>query len=256
MPNKFCDCNVCRKNPRPRTVLNVNTGGSVSGTISSVDVARVINALTNLGNAATTFTATLTTSGSGGSGGTTRVTSWSADYASTTPPDIEEYWTPETITGWRNWRLAGNGLTVLLGMNNAFWRKPSIEASHRGPSTIPHNAPSWGCNCGINAVKGLDTLLVSNGLASQRSHTIYGTVAMSGIVHEYELGYRAQRATVTGLFLIAKVNDWTPTSIWEKRADILRKHYRCPVRLTLNHDHRLDTDIVKEHIIELQGADK
>lgn len=210
---------------------------------NAVDVQGVINTLVQ-----TTTSGTLSYTAFSLSRKLSR-TSWA-----TSPPDVEEYWTPETITGWRGWRLAGYGSTVLVGMNGVMWRKPTMHAIHQMSNydvTPPHQAPAWGCNCGINAVKRLDTLSVSRSGSGPGSvyGVLYGKVAMSGIVHEYELGYRAEKATISELFFIA---EGQCEGIAEGIVETLRKHYRVPVRLTVSSS---PLSVLRDHANEIGATD-
>lgn len=67
----------------------------------------------------------------------------------------------------------------------------------RHPSAAPHN----GHGCGIYAFKSRDGLL-SRERGFQLHRHIAGTVALSGRVYEYSHGYRAEKATVTGIYLL------------------------------------------------------
>jgi hypothetical protein len=155
---------------------------------------------------------------------------------------VEEFWTHEPVTGWRIWTLGGRGNTCLIGSAGHMWRKPTFSASH---SSAFHSSPQWGCLCGINAAKSLE--LLEDNFGRQLPGQVYGRVALTGSVHEYELGYRAERAEIVDLTMYVSVGKgywftekdgqrrfYSPSDIVleaKNRAEIMEAHYRIPVEM-------------------------
>jgi hypothetical protein len=118
----------------------------------------------------------------------------------------EEYWSPDFVTGWRRWTFDGERLR---GMWQP-WPGPTLEAECMSCEEVP----GFGCQCGIYAVKtAAHTRVFSFG-------NILGKVELTGVVIEHEMGYRAGRATIVGL--------WAPDS---STADLLHSIYKCPVEV-------------------------
>lgn len=77
------------------------------------------------------------------------------------------------------------------------WYGPTMDGAHRtnDRSDPPHSAPHFGCLCGINALKRFDHHEMHSALGTDG---VVGVVELTGVVHEYEHGYRGQRARMVG----------------------------------------------------------
>lgn len=113
------------------------------------------------------------------------------------------FWSPEPPVAWRCWSVNPRELK-LTGMNGVYWDGPTLVAIHSGaPSS--HKSPQWRCYCGINASKTIQYLL-----GSYPGQAVYGTVELSGTVHEYEHGYRAEKATIKELYAEPDIENHIP----------------------------------------------
>jgi hypothetical protein len=149
-------------------------------------------------------------------------------------PDVEEYWTPDPVVGYRYWRMDPSR-PFLIGPNGVPWRNRKLTAHHNASD---HKAPTWGCNCGINAAKEMERVFH---LASKNrgDEYVFGVVHLTGIVHEYEKGYRAEKGEIVSLAIFALPTGGFQRREYFTRADhlhlakrnaaMLRERYKVPV---------------------------
>lgn len=130
--------------------------------------------------------------------------------AASSQPEPDEFWTPHPVIGYRAWTLGGRGKTVLIGRNGAVWRKRTMTAVDL---LAKHPAPHWQCGCGINAMK--------QPFGDMFGEEVVGRVALTGVVHEYERGYRAEHGEIIDLALSRLAP--RPTR------KVLSDHYGVPV---------------------------
>lgn len=100
-------------------------------------------------------------------------------------------WTPEPIIGYRGWNWS-HTQQRLIGANGYAWESARLKAVD---TQKQHSAPYPGCLCGINAYK--DPL-------GPRRFNIIGKVHLTGIVDEYDRGYRAEHGEIKEIFIYAK----------------------------------------------------
>lgn len=121
------------------------------------------------------------------------------------PPPVEEVHTPDPVIGWRWWSL--DPLTMTLQGAVTDWESGIMRAKHdpnRGTfSYRSHTAsPHAGCLCGVNALK---PEAVAPYLGEDRGGVdVFGRVALTGVVDEYELGYRAEQAEILELVILSE----------------------------------------------------
>lgn len=118
-----------------------------------------------------------------------RPTSGPTPWITTPPEPAEEFWSPETIAGWRVWAWSGK---VLKGSFEHDWPTPWMEAD----CVVCADPPGWDCPCGIYAMK--DRWMLP---PPRPGSAILGKVEMSGRVVEHEDGYRASQARMTVLWV-------------------------------------------------------
>lgn len=111
-----------------------------------------------------------------------------------------EGWSPEAIVGYRMWNVVGNQVTGVVQP----WRKRTKEATclHNVPGEdLPHTNGRCGPPaCGIYATKTAGFVF---GQMTRKRDWAIGLVGMSGKVVEHRHGYRAQRAIIEALCLVA-----------------------------------------------------
>ena len=123
--------------------------------------------------------------------------------AATPPPLVRRgaverapFWSPVPLLGFRLWRLTPLGMRGVVQV----WPGSCLEAQClRGPG-VPHDAP--GCRCGIYAFKEAEAAALTH--PGPWPTIAYGLVALGGKVVEHEHGYRAQRAGVLAVALVAE----------------------------------------------------
>jgi len=107
--------------------------------------------------------------------------------------------TTQFIVGYKVWQLDGNSL-ISTAMDYE-WRKGENIATHSDDDIYHHplgeNVPVLQCLCGFYAMKSPEEL---KGFLTEGSSHIMGRVALYGKVIECELGYRAEKAQIMGLF--------------------------------------------------------
>lgn len=133
-------------------------------------------------------------------------------------PPVQEAWTPDPVLAWRWWTLNTERLT-LVG-NVARWESGTMEATHVGDGFNPYSraveahdkAPHPGCLCGVNALKVSEVYEYAKQLfhpypgifvVNRDPTPVVGRVALTGIVDEYEKGYRAEKAEIIELVVLS-----------------------------------------------------
>jgi hypothetical protein len=118
----------------------------------------------------------------------------------------------EPVVAWRVWYAVDDGLDVRLSsvIHRTLWpRRAPLVAACRciriplWPFARPrHEAPSAGCRCGIYAatVASMRTYLPEQ-LGWTKLVPIVGRVALWGVVHEHERGWRASLGYPQSLFV-------------------------------------------------------
>ena len=102
------------------------------------------------------------------------------------------FWSPTPVLGFRFWYVFSG---CLQGVRQT-WLRPEMEAqcARQGPGA-PHTG--GGCRCGIYALKASEGLPRPGRVRMRPGAGLaLGVVALSGVVVEHELGYRAARAEV------------------------------------------------------------
>lgn len=172
-------------------------------------------------------------------------------------------WSPEPIRAWRYWSFVqADG--VLHGSQKP-WRSATYEAGthevsealrlsmalamrldHTANEAIydTHPSPQWDCLCGINATKTLDRrtavsvvgtlslgersdLWISPGDRGVRIWA-FAPVHLTGTVHEYELGYRAEKAEIVEQITVV-MDANTPVVFDETTRQAMEERYGVPV---------------------------
>lgn len=138
---------------------------------------------------------------------------------------MEETWSPDPVKAWRYWRVTDlewnwtdDRFEATLVGDREVWDGPVKYAGHHRELApdfssgsfkhqfveVDHQSPSTGCLCGVNAVKELDWAVLrgrafnNHDEGSYLSCTAVAPVELSGVVDEYEEGYRAEQATIVG----------------------------------------------------------
>lgn len=116
-------------------------------------------------------------------------------------------WTPEPIVGYRGWTWNDS---YLIGPNGIPWTGRFMEAEHTGAygGVVPHKSPNPGCLCGINAYKES---------YRARRYNIMGKLHLTGIVDEYEEGYRAQFGEIIEIAVFCKYLSTLPPNVLTDR---------------------------------------
>lgn len=134
------------------------------------------------------------------SGYLTGIEALMADLVRTIERRHPEGWSPVPIPGYRMWHVVDNEVTGVVMP----WKERSMEAAclHKVPGDdIPHSNGRCGPPaCGIYATKSPGFIF---GQMTRRPDWAIGVVGLSGKVVEHRLGYRAQRATIEALCLVA-----------------------------------------------------
>lgn len=132
----------------------------------------------------------------------------------------------ETITAWRYWSVVNDGFDFAakewdwtLRGNFENWKGPLKEAGtheiYTSYSSGPvgfHESPAAGCLCGVNAVKRLRSRdlegLTHHKCVTCRTETVaFAQVDLGGRVDEYEEGYRARQALISGPIYVVNPPD-------------------------------------------------
>jgi hypothetical protein len=96
------------------------------------------------------------------------------------PPDSETLWTNEKIVAYRGWEWLTDEKVLRGAYGN--WDTSTLRGVHQDDPGL-HKSPHWGCLCGVNAYKDVP---------DARNYPILGQVELSGVVIEYDAGYRAE----------------------------------------------------------------
>jgi hypothetical protein len=123
------------------------------------------------------------------------------------PEPVEEVTVPEAVVGWRWWSL--DPLTMMLRGHVSAWPSGTMEATHLLTPFDPraHKSPQAGCLCGVNALKPEAVAEYLNepviGTTSEIVD-VFGRVALTGTVDEYEKGYRGENAEILELVVLSE----------------------------------------------------
>jgi hypothetical protein len=122
----------------------------------------------------------------------------------------------EPIEGWRVWNLSdGEGGPLLhpAGSGVDVWRPRAAVEARCGASPLtslgigqPHEAPDFGCTCGIHAARSLAGL--DRPRPAWPPPPVVGTVSLWGTVVEHERGWRARYAYPSRLGLVCAMCAW------------------------------------------------
>lgn len=165
----------------------------------------------------------------------------------------------EPITAWRYWWVTRpvdatfrfGEVECLLRGDMQLWEGPlKVAGNHRrnpfagpnmaailGPATteghepVVHDSPEAGCLCGVNAVRRLRSGdLAARVSTKQFGHDNHGVafaqVSLGGRVDEYEAGYRAQQALISGPIYVVVAPPHDPWTDWRSA---LERRYGQPV---------------------------
>lgn len=180
--------------------------------------------------------------------------------------ELEETWSPEPVIAWRywyvgplEWDFGEHRWKVQLTGDVEPWDSPLKLAGHHlavqpglALEVIDHEAPHAGCRCGINAVKALDFHELQHRSGQicmcyyQSMHVnvpnprpiAVSQVELTGIVDEYEGGYRAQQATIIGPMIVIGGTS--------RVAEVLSENYGIEVRAE-DYDGPLSIQLAKEY---------
>lgn len=138
-----------------------------------------------------------------------------------TPPTAEPVpteHTPEPVYAWRWWGLDAVSL-LLEGATNYRWNSGTQTAEHRG--RMRHfgwdghtTAPHPGCLCGINAVKPDYVAELTS--YSGKGPDVFGRLALTGTIDEYEKGYRAEKAEIVELVILSDAPLFTIPAVLDR----------------------------------------
>ena len=111
------------------------------------------------------------------------------------PEPSEALWSPDPIVGFRGWNVTPAG--ELKGQYSV-WPSEMVFAEHHDDPGR-HRSPDWECLCGVNAYKDV--------LDAAR-FPILGQVELSGLVIEYEAGYRGEVGLLKHAFIYVDVVEY------------------------------------------------
>jgi hypothetical protein len=134
----------------------------------------------------------------------TTSTSTSAFAASFEPEPVEEVTVPEAVIGWRWWSL--DLFSMMLRGHVTVWTSGTMQATHLATisSLGGHKAPHAGCLCGVNALKPEAVAEYLSEPYAGDFVDVFGRVALTGIVDEYEKGYRGEKAVILELVILSE----------------------------------------------------
>lgn len=152
----------------------------------------------------------------------------------TPPPEPDPMWSPIPVYGFRSWkaRYSGGQLDGILDGNVESWPESTITAKCRttdlsetaiaeGHAPVGHDAPHWGCHCGIyvcfdpnhGSVKA-HKLVQRATFYSFDERRVVGLVELTGNTVEHERGARGQHGRIVALWVgekaYEKVARWYP----------------------------------------------
>lgn len=104
------------------------------------------------------------------------------------------------IAAYRGWTLQDG---KLLAFNDFEWTAGTNTAECIYSYDTDHKAPGELCSCGFYGVSGIE--YISNIPARDNKKTILGQVEFWGKVIPGTMGYRAEKAKITGLFVPTKL---------------------------------------------------
>lgn len=116
----------------------------------------------------------------------------------------ERFWSPTKIEGWRTWAVRPDGW--LCGPITSYKWQPGVnEADHVQFPVHPllnafsPIAPPGDLWCGPNCAAGFNCHMTEEAAKVDASDMfIWGRILLSGLVREYESGYRGQYAEIVG----------------------------------------------------------
>jgi hypothetical protein len=133
-------------------------------------------------------------------------TSVSAFAESFEPEPVEEVTVPEAVIGWRWWSL--DPLSMMLRGHVTAWTSGTMQATHLATTSSlgGHKAPHAGCVCGVNALKpeAVAGYLSEDYIRIGDSVDVFGRVALTGTVDEYQKGYRGEKAEILELVILSE----------------------------------------------------
>jgi hypothetical protein len=122
------------------------------------------------------------------------------------PEPVEEVTVPDAVIGWRWWSL--DPLSMMLRGHVTAWTSGTMQATHLATTSSlgGHKAPHAGCVCGVNALKpeAVAGYLNKDYIRIRDSVDVFGRVALTGIVDEYEKGYRGEKAVILELVILSE----------------------------------------------------
>lgn len=139
------------------------------------------------------------------------------------------------INGDVSWQIAMRALDRMRDNGETF--NPAVLTTHA--------SPQWGCLCGINATKALDRRTAVSVVGSLRLNDekpsmwigprdrgvriwAFAPVHLTGTVHEYELGYRAEKAEIVEQITVVMDAD-TPVVFDDTTRQAMEERYGVPV---------------------------
>lgn len=112
---------------------------------------------------------------------------------------VQEAWSPAPVLGYRMWNVTDGALTGAVQP----WRaltKGTVCLNGLPGEDLPHSHGRCGPPpCGVYTTKQPETIFAQ---MPRKSDWAIGVVAMTGKVVEHTKGYRAERATMVGLWLV------------------------------------------------------
>jgi hypothetical protein len=120
------------------------------------------------------------------------------------PEPVEEVTVPEAVIGWRWWSL--DPLSMMLRGHVAVWSSGTVGAVHIDSlgNVGGHLSPQASCLCGVNALKPEAVAEYLSEPYAGDFVDVFGRVALTGIVDEYEKGYRGEKAVILELVILSE----------------------------------------------------
>jgi hypothetical protein len=122
------------------------------------------------------------------------------------PEPVEEVTVPDAVIGWRWWSL--DPLSMMLRGHVTAWTSGTMQATHLATTSSlgGHKAPHAGCVCGVNALKpeAVAGYLNKDYIRIGDSVDVFGRVALTGTVDEYQKGYRGEKAEILELVILSE----------------------------------------------------
>ena len=162
-----------------------------------------------------------------------------------TPGDPTAWWSNERVSGYRMWSVTGGALWGAKTQWSSATKTAQCLKGHAVAGSVPHLSDHCGAPpCGIYALKDPERLWRRARRQLVRTPTAVGLVEMEGRVIEHTGGYRAERAVITRLAVIAAL----PTGearlgLFDERADI-----ECMCRVPRTAPTPLEASTLREAI--------